>query len=162
MGTRIEGWGAGSFVLGLVAWYAGGSDALDRLLVIKPLLLGAAGLAALAFVLGLVLDSRPRKKALTAGVTLAAGLVLLGLPSTALMNRYADGSVVQVDTATVVRFRSQHKGPRLVALAWRGREVEVQASRAVGCAERDEAKLEVRAGALGLPWVASMRCEARR
>jgi hypothetical protein len=162
MGARMEGWSAGSFILGLVAWYGGGSDALDRLLVIKPLLFGAAGLAALAFALGLVLDSRPRKEAATTGAVLAVGLVLLGLPSAALTNRYADGSVEKMDTATVVRFRSQNKGPRLVVLAWRGREVEVQASRAVGCTEKDEARLEVRAGALGLPWVASMGCEPRR
>src|SRR4051794_1785364 len=88
------------FVAGLVAWYAGGSSALDRLLDTGPLLRSLAILMAVAALLvGAYeqLRGRTLKDAFTQAILTAALCALLGSTLAALVNRYADRTPARVE-----------------------------------------------------------------
>ena len=155
------------FALGLVAWYAGGWTALDRMLDTGPIVRVTLLLVAAAFVVGgayELIRRRALKTALTNAVLLAIVCALLGSTLGALVNRYADGTQVRVEEAVLTGFKNPNKGPRRAAFEFITRETpksfSLTASSAEGCVEGSRAQLEVRQGFFGIPWVARVSCPA--
>src|SRR6476619_1673080 len=100
------------FVAGLVAWYAGGSSALDRLLDVGRMVRFILLLAATASVLGVGYElwrGRNLKTALVNAALLAALCALLGSTLGALGNRHADRSPGRLERAVLTGFRRPDK-----------------------------------------------------
>jgi hypothetical protein len=150
---------ASSWVAGLVAWYAGGSTAIDRTLDGMALFIPIAIVSLIGGVVALLMEPRRDKEALVTALVLALGLALSGFTFAALLNRYADGSAARVERATVLSFKQPSKGPRMVSLELGGARVSFQATNAEGCGVGDGASVELRDGAFGVPWMQRIRCE---
>lgn len=148
------------FVVGLIVWYAGGHRALNALLDGGPLwqVGGVVGLIA-GLAGGLGARAAPLRSALGSAAFAAVavgGTVPMGL---AIANRVFDGAPGRTVPAQVVRYHKPSKGPRNVTLAFEGRTLTVYAdSIPASCEQQPHAQLEVRAGALGMPWLASATC----
>jgi hypothetical protein len=156
--------GALAFFAGLVAWYAGGSAALDRTLDVAPMLVPT--LCAIGLGLGasgwFAVRSGRTKQALGNAVFAGAGLGFLVFTLALSLNRYADSGLGREASATVTGYKTSSKGPRMAKLRGTGGELPtsfaIQAASLEGCAQGDLAKLEVRPGALGLAWVSKVTC----
>ncbi len=149
----------GGFVLGMVAWFAGGFDALDNLLdgdvLTAVTLLGAAVAGLGAGLLGQAREREALARALVVGTTVAL-LLSSGL---ALGNEWLDTSAPEVHEGRVVRFRKPSKGPQRVALTYAGGRLELQARALRGvCPVGAVARISIRSGAVGMPWISAVEC----
>jgi hypothetical protein len=154
-----------SFVLGLIAWYLGGSAALDRLLDAGPIIRFTLLLAGLAALLGTtyeLMQGRAFKHALTQGVLLAAVCALLGSTLGALVNRHADRTQARREEAVVTGFKTPSKGPTSAVFEFVTRSTpkrfSLHAGTADGCREGSRAALDVGQGFFGMPWVVRVSC----
>lgn len=154
-----EAWLVGGFVLSMVAWFAGGFDALDSLLdgdgLTAVTLLGAAVSGLAAGLLGRAREREALARALLVGTTVAL-LLSSGL---ALGNEWLDTSAPDVFHGQIVGYRQPRKGPLRAALSFAGRRVDLRASRVEGmCPEGAAARISIRHGALGMPWISAVEC----
>jgi hypothetical protein len=156
---KITNVAACAWIAGLIAWYAGGSAAIDRTLDGMTLFVPVAVLSLIGGVVALVMEPKLSTSAFGTAVFLALGLMLFGLDAAALLNRFADGSTGRQERATVLSFEQPSKGPRTVTLALGGEKISFDASHAEGCDVGAFASVELRDGALGAPWLHSIRCE---
>lgn len=159
LSDRVTNVAGCTWILGLIAWYAGGSTAIDRMLEPMALLVPVAIVGVISGAAALVAERRLEKGALGTALFLALGVVLLGFDLGALANRYGDGSSARTERATVLSFQDPAKGPRTVSLELRGQRVSFQATNAEGCSIGDRAAVELRDGALGAAWLQRIRCE---
>lgn len=158
VGDRVANVAACAWIAGLIAWYAGGSSAIDRTLEPMALFIPVAIFSVLGGAAGLITEKKVDKASLGTALFLAAGLALLGFDLVALLNRHVDGSAATVERATVLAFKDPTKGPRTVSLELGGERVSVQATHAEGCGVGSSASVELREGALGAPWLQSISC----
>lgn len=154
-----EAWTVGGFVLGMVAWFAGGFDALDSLLdgdgLTAVTLLGAAAAGLAAGLLGRAREREALARALVMGTTVAL-LLSSGL---ALGNQVLDRSPPEIFEGRIVGYRQPRKGPQRVALSYGGGRLDLRASRVAGmCPEGAAARISIRHGALGMRWVSAVEC----
>lgn len=154
-----EAWLVGGFVLGMVAWFAGGFDALDSLLdgdvLTAVTLLGAAVAGLAAGLLGRAREREALTQALLVGTTVAL-LLSSGL---ALGNQALDPSAPEIFQGRIVGYRQPRKGPQRVALSYAGGRIDLRASRVAGmCPEGAAAHISIRHGALGMPWISAVEC----
>lgn len=154
-----EAWMVGGFVLGMVAWFAGGFDALDSLVdgdllaVATALGAGAAGLAA-----GLLGRARA-KEALGRVLLVGATVALLLSSGLALGNQVLDRSAPELRDGRIVSYRQPRKGPLRVVLSYAGGRVDLRASLVGGmCPQGAAARISLRHGALGMPWISAVEC----
>lgn len=157
-----------AFVGGLVAWYAGGSSALDRVLDIGPIVYLTVGVAVFTVVIDVgrgLLGRHPVREVINHALLLGVACALLGCTVAALINRHFDGGQGRTERATLTAFTKPTKGPRMASFARLSgstpEHFRVQASVAEGCQEGSSAELDVRPGFLGMPWIAGIRCSER-
>jgi len=159
---RITNAGAVSFGLALVAWYAGGSGSLDRLVDGSPLFWACGGLGVAATLFALLVQVQAGKpghsKAFGNAAFFGVAILFISLMLAALGNRFADRSAARTHPAEVLGFKHPSKGPKRVTLEAQGQRSTQDAELAEGCVEGDLVIVEVRDGALGQPWVSRLRC----
>jgi hypothetical protein len=156
---RITNVAGCAWIAGLVAWYAGGSAAIDRTLDGMSLFIPVAVLSLIGGIAALFMEPKLDKGAFGTAVFLAAGLALLGFDLAALINRYADGSTAYAGHATVLSFKDPAKGPPTVSLELDGERISFAATHAEGCSVGSRTSVELRQGAFGARWMQSIRCE---
>lgn len=150
-----------AWIAGLIAWYAGGSAAIDRTLDGMALFIPVAVVSLIGGVVALAMEPKRDKAAFGTAAFLALGLSLFGFDAAALLNRYADGSAARTERATVMSFKDPSKGPRTVSLQLGDARVSFEASHAQGCAVGDRASVELRDGAFGARWLQRIQCGER-
>lgn len=148
-----------AWLIGLVAWYAGASAAIDRTLEPLSLLAPVAIASVLAGLAALALPSQRGKGRFGNALFLAAGLAFFGFELAVLINRYADASSAREERSTVLSFKQPSKGPRTITVALGGARASFQASHAPGCDVGDTAIIELRSGAFSAEWMHSIRCQ---
>jgi hypothetical protein len=157
---RVINIGAVAFIAGLVSWYAGASDAIDRMLSAWTTLLVACGLGVVAAMGALIVQRSVRKRDVGNAVFLAVGIAFISFNCAALLNRYADTSSVRRESGTVLSFAMPNKGPRSIRIALTAQRISLIASKAPGCDIGNNATVELRTGALGTAWVQNVTCGA--
>jgi hypothetical protein len=148
-----------AWLIGLVAWYAGASAAIDRTLDAIPLFIPVAIGSVLAGLAALALPSQRGKGGLGNAIFLAGGLAFIGFELAVLGNCHADDSPAHEERGTVLSFKNPTKGPPTIAVRLNGEHVSFQASHADGCDVGDAAILELRSGMFGAPWMQAIRCK---
>lgn len=159
LADRITNVAGCAWIGGLIAWYAGGYAAIDRMLDAMTLFAPVAILSVIGGAIALFMEPKRDKSAFGTAVFLAVGLAFFGLDLTALINRYADRSEAESKRATVLSFQDPTKGPRTVSLELGGERVSFDATHAQGCSVGDKANVELRGGAFGARWLHSIRCD---
>lgn len=155
---RVINTGAGAGILGLVSWYAGAADSIDRLLSVASLGVVACAVGVIAGLVALVMQRSARKRAIGDALFLAAAIAFVTFNTVALLNRYADSSEDRGDVGKVLSFGTPSKGPRTIRIALSDQHISLRASSAEGCDVGSSAAVELRAGALGSRWIQSVRC----
>ncbi len=149
------------FVGGLVLWYAGGHPSMNVLLDGSALRNGVLLAAALGAVLVLLtVRGLSTKKLFGSAAMMAAAVAISGSSLAAMANRTFDGSPARESPAQIVSYKKRSKGPKDVIIAIEGRRLSFYASHAPRppCAEGSPATVRLRAGALGMRWLESVRC----
>ncbi len=155
---RITNVGAVAFIAGLVTWYAGASDAIDRTLSAANFFYAASALGVFAALIALVVQRSWKKGDLGNAIFLAAGIAFVTFNCVALLNRHADTSQRHSETGNVLSFATPSKGPRAIHIALATNHISLHAHSAPGCNIGNVAVVALRAGALGATWVENVRC----
>lgn len=156
---RVVHAGGLAFIAGLVTWYAGASDAIDRALTVSRFFVVACALGFVAGLVALIARGSVRKRVVGDAVFLAAGIAFITFNSAALCNRYADTSTRRSEVGAVVSFATPTKGPRTIRIALAEQPIVLSASNASGCEIGDQANVDLRSGALGTRWIQEVHCD---